>query len=182
MEWIIKFLKHAFLVVSLATAQLAAVSLFGASAAYFNIVVVAIVFASIAYRASLAIGYAFALGLILDLFSPLPFGSILFALLAAIFIVNGLSTRLLTNRSFYALMILTAVALMVFKIMIFAFDSVNYFQITKDPALIAEKFIFDLSGLLKYLALNLFAACTLFIIFHAASRRFKAVFIDTVRG
>jgi len=179
---VIKYFKHVLFILTMVVIQLAVIPFLGGWLSYFNIIIVALVFICVVYGPALGKSYAFALGIILDLFSPLPFGINLISILAVIFIAEFLLEKMFINRSFYALICLTGAALIILKTLSSCFSGINRFIATKDTAFITERMFADIDGFLMYLVFNLMLAAIIFFIFNIASRRFKAVFIDTARG
>ena len=177
----IKFLKHLILILSLLGVQLAIIPAAGDYLTGMNVVLTVLVFICVAYKFSLGVVYAFVLGFILDLYSVLPFGAILVSLLLTLYVIHQLSLHFLTNKSFYALIGLTFVAIIVNSFINYLYLLGFYFSQTGE-LIISRVFVSAPSELLHQIGYNLALAVFLFAIFHFTSRRFNAVFIDTTKN
>jgi len=146
-----------------------------------NLWLVAVVFIAIAFEFYQGVAFALISAFLFDLFSTLPFGAIMIAIsitLAAVYIV---CRRFLTNKSLYAAMVLTALATAVYSLVLFFYTAVTYFATTNDAGLVYRLGLAVGGDFLRQMALNLAMVSLLFLIFHASSQRFSAVFVDTIK-
>ncbi|MEK7159009.1 MAG: rod shape-determining protein MreD [Patescibacteria group bacterium] len=177
----IKFLKHLILILSLLGVQLAIIPAAGDYLTGMNVVLTVLVFICVAYKFSLGVVYAFIVGFVLDLYSALPFGAILVALLLTLYVIHQLSLHFLTNKSFYALIGLTFIAIIVNSLISYLYLAGFYFFQTSD-LIVSRILVSAPSELLHQLGYNLALTVILFAVFHFTSRRFNAVFIDTTKN
>lgn len=177
----IRFLKHLILISALLGVQLAVIPAGGDYLTGMNVILTVLVFVCVAYKFSLGVVYAFVIGFVLDLYSVLPFGATLAALLITLYVIHQLSLHFLTNKSFYALIGLTVSAIAVNSFINYLYQIGFYFSQTGE-LVISRVFVSAPSELLHQTGYNLALAILLFIIFHFTSRRFNAVFIDTTKN
>ena len=177
---LIKFLKQVLFIMAILAAQVALVpNLPGLE--NLNPALVALIFCAVVYRFNLAAVYGIILGLLLDLYSALPFGAMLIGLMLTLYLIYKVYERFLTNKSFYTLLGLMALATVVYNLIIYFYSVVFTFWQMKDAALIKQMTVFAVNNFLWQMALNLVLTILIFAVFHLVSRRFKAVFIDTTR-
>lgn len=174
-------MKHFLILLALLILQLAVIPALPDPLNELKIIFIVIVFCSLAYSFPFAIFYVFALTPILDLYSALPFGVITAIFLFVIFLLKEIFEKLFTNKSYYSMIVISGIGLALLKIFALASKSLLYFFTNKDMAQIGRMLAIELDGLALYFVLNLLFVTALFIIFHATSKRFKAVFVDTVR-
>ena len=177
----IKFLKHLILILSLLGVQLAIIPAAGDYLTGMNVVLTVLVFICVAYKFSLGVVYAFIVGFVLDLYSALPFGAILVALLLTLYVIHQLSLHFLTNKSFYALIGLTFAAIVVYSFILYIYQASFYFSQTGE-FVFGRIFTNVTAELLREVGYNLVLTTILFTAFHFTSRRFNAVFIDTTKN
>lgn len=179
---LIKVLKQLILILLILAVEVSLTSNLPFLANRVNVVLIAIVFISIVYNFYLGVVYGLILGLCLDLYSALPFGVMLGALMFSLLIVYLIATHLLTNKSFYSLLGLTFISTISFNFIIFVYSLLRIFLSIKDVEMIEQLAFLDLKNLFWRLFFNLALMIVFFTFFHLASRRFKAVFIDTTKG
>ena len=178
----IKFFKHLAVVTLLLSTQISLLPTLPGVYKNLNIVVVVLVFTCVVYRFYLGVVYGLFVGFVLDLYSVLPFGVIIISLMITLFIVYNIFEHLLTNKSFYTLIGLSILATLLYSFILFGFRAAVYFSMTKDLGSVQNFGAFYVNDLLWQLLFNVVLTIVMFIIFHASSRRFKAVFVDTVKG
>jgi len=179
---LIKTLKHILLFFILAITQIAILPNMPNVLEKLNIVLVVLIFIAVVYEFYMSATYALFLGFILDLYSSLPFGAMLLSLMITLYVVYKIFKKLLTNKSFYTLIGLTVVGTFVHGFILYIYLYLIFFFQTKDIQLIKKLSFMGTQDFLWQLLFNLIAIAVLFMIFHLAGRRFKAVFIDTTKG
>ena len=177
----IKLTKHILLIVILSVAQMTVIPAGSTYLGGFNVILTVLIFVCVAYKFSLGVLYAFILGFILDLYSILPFGAITIAFLATLCVIRFISINLLTNKSFYALIGLNLAATVVYSSIIYLYQIVFYLYETGE-FIIARIFSNFSADVFHQAIYNLSLTVILFMIFHFTSRRFNAVFIDTIKN
>jgi cell shape-determining protein MreD len=81
---------------------------------YFNLILSAAVFITFALDYGKGLWFAFFSGLIIDLFSYLPFGTMTFLMMITVVSVNALFNNFFTNRSLYSLISLGVLANLIY--------------------------------------------------------------------
>lgn len=181
MKTIIKVTKHILVLLALITLQLSIIPVFGGALSELNVIFVVIIFCAVAYSFPLAIFYAAALALILDLYSALPFGTLVSIFLFIVFLLREIFEKLFTNKSYYSIVVIAGLGLLFLKFSLLTVKSLLYFVNTKDITQISQMLFAEWNSLPLYFISNLLLTSVLFIIFHLTSKRFKAVFVDTIR-
>lgn len=174
-------IKHAAIMLALLAGQLAVVSPRTGIVGDLNLILVVLIFIAVVYKFRVALVYGFILGLALDVYSGLHFGVILFALVFMLGLVDQIAEKLLTNKSFYALIGLTAAGTIIYSVIIAGWSAAEHFWLTKDWFSVKNALNAFVHNIGWQLLLNLILMVVIFIAFHLTSRRFKAVFIDTTR-
>lgn len=140
----------------------------------FNFVLVCLLFLGFIYNFKSSMLYALFIGFILEIYSALPFGAIIIALLLALFVCEKIFTSLLTNRSFYTILILTFVATLIYQLTIAGFVHLQIVRMLEN-----FKYIIFLKSLminaLYALAMNLVFASLLYWVFSFFTKRFSAI-------
>lgn len=146
-----------------------------------NLWLVVTVFISIAYEFYRGVTFALIGAFLFDLYSVLPFGAIMIAIAITLAVVYVVYRRFLTNKSLYATLVLTELATVVYAFVVFVYAGAVYFMETSDIALVYRLGL-STGGILLYQAVfHLLGVSILFLLFHASSRRFSAVFVDTIK-
>lgn len=179
---LIKALKNIFLFFLIAIIQIAILPNLPGVANKLNFVLVFIIFVAVVYQFYNSVVFAVFLGLIMDLYSGLPFGAMMLSLMVTLYVVYIVFTKLLTNKSFYTLIALTSLGTLVYSLILYGYLYINYFVQTKDMVLIKHLTVVSVQNFTWQLLLNVIAIIVLFLFFHMGSRRFKAVFIDTTKN
>lgn len=170
-----KFFLNLFFAVSLFSFQASFVNSLPFLLSKINFIIIILLFVLSLKGIKFALFWVLALGLLLDVYSFLPFGYYSLSLLVVVYLVNFLLTNFLTNRSLYSYLSLGG-----FAILIFGFESILF------------KFIFSLFGEqdMSFLAtksfwidqvyilfVNLITIALLFYIMHYISKAFQPVFL-----
>ncbi|MFA6534468.1 MAG: hypothetical protein WCT37_04870 [Patescibacteria group bacterium] len=140
-----------------------------------NLILVFIFFVVLLVNYQLGLYLAAVAGLILEVYSPLFFGGIIFPLLGAVLLINFLFKLFFTNRSLYSLLSLSLLGLGVYSLFNFIYLNLAFW-------LGWQPFMIELTG--DYFA-NLgwqafFLALILTLVFiplRLFSRRFKSVYL-----
>jgi rod shape-determining protein MreD len=169
------------MLLALLLAQIAWLPNMPSFASNINIILVVLIFISVVYEFYMGVVYGLFLGVMLDLYSALPFGAMILSLMITLYLVYKIFQKVLTNKSFYTLLGLTAIGTIVYSLILYAYLFVVYFSTTKDMALIRQVTTTSLQGFWWQLVFNLVSVMVLFFLFHVGSRRFKTVFIDTTK-
>jgi rod shape-determining protein MreD len=122
-----------------------------------------------------ALIWAMGVGLLLDIYSFLPFGTYLVIFFIIIIFTNLLLNNLFTNRSLYSFVALTSFAIIIYEVILFA---AYFFYSLMNENVIFPNYGFDfwLNELIK-LSLNL---CIVFIIYYFLTfftKRLRPVFL-----
>ena len=177
----INLVKHTFFILFLAGLQVGMVALLPDNLGNVNILIVVLIFVSMVRSFSIGTTYAFILGVIMDLYSALPFGALLVSLLLTMYVAYKIFEHFLTNKSLYTLIGLTVISTVVYNALLYMYTAVNYLINVKDYSFINHLTVNSIQGLLWQILFNLILAVLLFVVFNLFSRRFKAVFIDTTK-
>ncbi|OGF37724.1 hypothetical protein A2482_00470 [Candidatus Falkowbacteria bacterium RIFOXYC2_FULL_48_21] len=146
-----------------------------------NVWLVAVVFVAVAFQFYQGVVIGLVSAFLFELYSVLPFGAIMIAAgitLSAVYLVYQ---RFLTNKSLYATLMLTALATLVYSLVIFVYTAARYFAKTNDVALVYRLGRSASGDFVIQMVMHLALVSFLFLIFHASSRRFGAAFIDTIK-
>lgn len=135
----IKKIIAAILITFLALLQ---ISFFSALAfPYFNInlILALVIFWAVLrdYKKSLLIGLF--LSLILELYSPFPFGLIIFSLLLTLIFINSLFVHFFTNRSLFSLFSLTLVGVLAYNFILLIISNIIHFFISSADRIILNQ-------------------------------------------
>ena len=140
----------------------------------FNFVLVSLLFLGFIYNFKSSMIYGLVIGFILEIYSVLPFGAIVLALLLGLFVCEKIFTSLLTNRSFYTILILTFVATALYHTVIFGFMHLQIIPVLGN----FEYVIFmknSMIGALYALVMNVAFASLLYWFFSFFTKRFSAI-------
>ncbi|KKQ80506.1 MAG: Rod shape-determining protein MreD [Parcubacteria group bacterium GW2011_GWC2_38_7] len=176
-----KFLKHTLIITIVALLQVAILPNLANKLNNLDIVLVVLIFIAVVYKFYFSVIYGLILGFFVDIYSSLPFGVSVLCYLLTLYFVYLILQKLLTNKSFYALLGVTFIGTLVSNLLFYFFKISIYFFGTKDYLIIKNYSIISLQNIPWQISLNLFFALLLFIGFHLGSTRFKAVFIDTTK-
>jgi len=117
--------------------------------------------------------WSFGLGLIMDIYSFLMFGTYLFIFPVVILSTNFLFVNFFTNRSLYALVVLSMFSSVMFKVLLFASCYFNYFLGLK------EYFLhINLEKELKIIVIEFVLAVILFYFFDYINKNSRATFLS----
>jgi len=179
---LIKILKILFLAILLICIQIAAVPNLPSVFSNLNVFLTTLIFISVVFKFSSGIGYGLIWAVVLDLYSPYPFGAYLAITMLTLFVVYEIFSHFLTNKSYYSLLVLTLIATLIFNIFNLLFIESKLFVETKDYILMQQAGLAFLQNFAWQIGLNMLLASVLFFFLQQFSKRFNAVFIDTTKN
>jgi hypothetical protein len=112
-----KIIANILFILMLAVAQIALVSGLPEPLNNLNLILVVLIFILGFASFNFAVWWTFGIGLVLEIFFFLPFGTYLISLIATIIIANILLNYFFTNRSLYSFLALAALATVVYELM-----------------------------------------------------------------
>ena len=178
----LSLLKNILIVIILLALQLSFIPNLPGEITNLNLVLVFLVFISIAYNFYLAAVYAFFIGFISDIYSILPFGALLVALLVTLYLTYKVYENLLTNKSYYTMIGLITTASISYTVMLFLYN-VSFKILWLNQAIELSSLIsIWLHVFIWQIIYNIIAISIMFFTFHYFSRKFKTVFIDTTKA
>ena len=138
-----------------------------------NLLLVVLLFILGFVSLDLALYWALGAGLVLELFSFLPFGAYLVSLVLTVVVANFLLNYFFTNRSLYSFLALAALATAIYELIIyvtvFILAEISPGEFSLDSNFLAASF--------KQIGLNLLGALLIFYLIHFLLRNFKPVFL-----
>lgn len=179
---LIKAIKHVVFFFLMSLVQIALIPNLPGHLKSLNAILVVLIFIAVVYEFYLSAVYGVLFGVLLDLYSSLPFGAILLSLMITLYVIYKVFKRVLTNKSFYTLVGLTLLGTTIYSLILYFYLYLVLFFQTKDMNLIHSLSVIALNNFLWHFLLNIIFVVVLFFVFHAGSRRFKAVFIDTTKN
>jgi len=182
MMMIIKILKNLLVLFSVLVIQVSIVPNIPALSGILNFALVVIIFMAVSYDYNVGIIYAVIIGLVLEMYSTLPYGFILLALIGTLVMVNFVSTRILTNKSFYSLVGQILLATLFYGIIIFLYKVIYTSGASQVFVAIEQQGLKSIYNLLWRVVANIMTVTIIFFLFHFSSKRFKAVYIDTTKA
>jgi hypothetical protein len=129
----------------------------------------ALIFVLLLSNIRLAAWWALIGGLVLEVFSFRFFGSYLIILFITLIIIQLMFEKVITNRSIYSIVIISAVVTVVWDL---AFLLIDY-----QAGVLAFGWLESFKIMLLSLIVNIIAASLAFYIINAVSRRFRPVFL-----
>ena len=169
----VKIITNVILIIVLAVTQIAFISGFSGWLNNLNLLLVVLLFILGFASLDLALGWALGLGLVLELFSFLPFGAYLVSLALTVIAANFLLDYFFTNRSLYSFLALTGLATAIYELIIYAAVFILA-EISPDEFSLGGNF---LAASLKQIGLNLLGMLLIFYVIHFLLRNFKSVFL-----
>ena len=103
---IIKILSNAVLILLIVLIQVSFLSTWPQPISNINLLLAVIIFVAVIINYEQGLWWALSGGLLLELYSELPYGTVTLSLIATSIIINFLFTNFFTNRSYYALALL----------------------------------------------------------------------------
>jgi len=145
-------------------------------------IIVFLVFVAVVYQFYQAVIWAIILGLMMESFSVFPFGTMIIGYVITIYICYFVFVHLFTNKSFYTLIIMTILGTVVFRTMIIVFQYLIDFIHLGSLVLDGQILINSARETAWQVLFNVILVIIIYTVFHHSSRRFKAVFIDTIKN
>jgi len=169
----IKIITNIILMISLAVVQMALISGLPGFVGNLNLVLVILIFILGLSSFNLVIIWTFSVGFLFEIFSFLPFGFYLFSLSLTIIIANWLLNYFFTNRSLYSFLALSALATIIYELIINFFILV-FLGINLSVSMADSIFWFSLLG---QVGLNLLFTFIIYYIIYFLGKNLKPVFL-----
>ncbi|MEI6596895.1 MAG: hypothetical protein WCL13_01640 [bacterium] len=170
---IAKIITNIILIIGLGVAQISLVSGLPGMASNLNLVLVILIFILGFSSFDAAVYWVVGLGFLLEIFSFLSFGAYLFSLSFTIIIANFLLNYFFTNRSLYSFLALTALATVIYELVI-NFFALIFIEINSFASLAASNFWFSM---LEKIGLNILFTLIIYYIIYFLGRSLKPVFL-----
>jgi len=170
-----KIIVNIILILSLVIVQLSFISGLPMGLDNLNLILVVLVFILGLINLDLAIWWVIGAGVLLDIFSFLPFGVYLICLSLMIIIINFLLVNFFTDRSLYSFLALTGLATLIYE---FSFGAFSYLTLRISGN--EMNFVLNKSfwlAKLSQLSLNLAVAFVIFYLVNFVSKKLKPVFL-----
>ncbi len=140
-----------------------------------NVVLVAIIFITVILNFRLGLYSAILAGIIFDLFSLSGFGLIILAFLVVVFSLNYLSNNFFTNRSFYSLLVLGFIGVIIYNLTSLVLKYAFYFLKFNELKPNLDHFWFY--SFFWQIIFSLVLISLIFLVFNSLSKKLKSVFI-----
>jgi len=147
-----------------------------------NLSLIVLIIIGFVYSVELATVNALFFGFLFDLYSVLPFGTILLTYGLTFFLLNRLFYKFLTNKSLYSFIGMTGLVTLLFSSWQYCYLIIHFFYNKKEDILWTEFSRQFAVGFLWQLGLNCLFGLFFFVLLNYFSRRFKAVYIDTIKN
>lgn len=170
-----KIFLNIILVLLVSIIQLAFFSSLPSYLSAFNSVLIILIFILVLTGPDKALIWAVGSGLVLDIFSFLPFGIYMISFFLTIISINFLLVNFLTNRSLYSFLVLSIFGTIVYEMVLY---TLSYFIIkaSGNEFPVTFNFIFW-KGELNQVILNLSGMGLFFYLFGFLSKKMKPVFL-----
>lgn len=169
----VKIITNIILIISLGAAQISLISGLPGLAGNLNLVLVVLIFILGFANFNFAVYWSVGIGFLLETYSFLPFGTYLFSLSLTMVIANFLLNYFFTNRSLYSFLALTALATVIYKLMINFFVLI-FVEMNSAASIMAGDFWFSTLG---QIGPNLLFAFIIYYIIYFLGRSLKPVFL-----
>ncbi|OGF26123.1 rod shape-determining protein MreD [Candidatus Falkowbacteria bacterium RIFOXYB2_FULL_47_14] len=170
-----KITLNAILIILLSVSQISFVSGLPGWFADINLPIMVLVFMLALSGFRLALFWSFGMGLLLDIYSFLPFGIYMAVFPSIAILINFFLIHFFTNRSLYSFLALAALALLLHEILVYSLSYAVYFVNRQDLNVYFDgKFWSDQAGVF---IMNLGAVFILFYLFTLAGKNLKPVFL-----
>lgn len=177
----IKVLIHILKVIAILALHLAVVPNF-INISYLNVALIFVLFVTIANSFNVGLVYALIIGFVIDIYSFTTFGVHTLAMFITVISVYKIFIQFFTNKSIYALAGLTLISTVIFNFVLFSYKNIFFLFVAKDQYNLSRFSYLALDQLLWEIIFNMVVVVVLFFIFNLLSRKFNAVFIDTVKN
>lgn len=172
---IIKIISQIFFVISLFIIQVGFISGLPSIWNQINLIIIILIFILGLSGLKTALPWACGIGIMLDFYMFLPFGTYFVSLVITILFSHFLITNFFTNRSLYSFSVAITMACITFNVLLYA-GSFMYSMIEPDIRFFTINFVFfteKIYGLLANLVLVIF----IFYFIIMVSNKFKPVFL-----
>lgn len=115
MKKFITILIHIFIIFFLVAIEVSAISFFPRPFNNLGLVLPAIIYLAVVFNLNFALWWSVVAGFFLDIYSLLPFGAIMIALIITTFCAHRLFLKHFTNRSLYSLLFLGFLGTIIYK-------------------------------------------------------------------
>ncbi|MEK7097948.1 MAG: hypothetical protein AAB906_03815 [Patescibacteria group bacterium] len=170
-----KIILNIFFSIFLVAMQLSFVSGLPSVFSNVNLVLVSLIFILAVGDLKFSIWWVAGTGLLMDVFSFLPFGTYLLSLAAIALLIDLFLKRLFTNRSLYTFLALTAIATVSCSLFVKSASYLMHFFSRDGYLLILSRKFF--MNELDQLVLNLILVAVIFYFFNILSIKLKPVFL-----
>lgn len=169
-----KIISNILLILALGALQIAFLSGLPGWFNNLNLALVVLIFILGFLGLNFSLWWSLGIGLMLEIFSFSPFGAYLLGLSLTIVIANFLLNYFFTNRSLYSFLALTALATLVYELII------NFIFLIFSQA---DRYFFLASGnfwvlILEKISLNLLFAFFIYYLIYFLSRNLRPVFLN----
>lgn len=138
-----------------------------------NLVMIFIFFIGFIYSFRAALIYCLIIGSFLNLFSNLFFGAIIISLIFSIWLASKFFIKFFTNRSFYSIIVLIALAIFFYHILLNFCVFLQTLLINKTVDFRLFYAVSDLQILGQQIIANVFVSSIIFLIIHFLSNKFQ---------
>jgi len=177
---LIKALKHILLFFLIVAFQISIVPNLPFGLNNLNYLIVILIFISVVYKFYWGVAYGVMIGIVLDLYSLLPFGCLMLAILVTQYLVYKVYEHFLTNKSYYSLISLSVIGILIYNTIIY-FYQIIYKVLQSESGLIRLFTLDSFYGLLGQVFYGIILVSIMFFVSHHTSQKFRAVFIDTIK-
>ncbi len=174
-EYIFKIASNAILVIFFSMVQANFLTALPWPWNFFNLILSIAIFITVILNYYQGLWFALFSGLIIDLYSFLPFGTMTCAMLLTVIIVNSLFNNFFTNRSLYSLIILGFLGNVIYFIF-FLFINLVFFTFNITNNLDIFFTAANLYGFFWQMVFTVSLLSFLFLIFNFVSKKLKSVF------
>jgi len=173
----LKILGAIFLIIFLAFFEISFISLLPAPFNRFSLFLSVIFFISIVISYHHALWLGFLEGIILNIFSVFPFGSISLAIIISLAVINFLLNNFFTNKSLYSLVILGILGNLIYLINLILIKFIFFLFGIGGNDISEALSPFSLSESLWQNAFNILMLILFFYIFNFWGKKIKALFL-----
>lgn len=170
---IISIAWHILFIALIGIVQISFLSTWPQPISLLNLALSVIIFVTVMIRYSLGLWWAFGLGMMLELYSGLPFGFTVISTLLSVIFVYALFQNFFTNRSLYSLIILTFLGTSFYS------TTILFFNLTSAVFGISVSTVsFDYWTMYFWQPLfNILIVGIIFAAFHFSTNRLKSIFL-----
>ncbi|NQU83298.1 MAG: hypothetical protein HQ536_01160 [Parcubacteria group bacterium] len=175
LQGIIRIFIHLSIIFLLVVYEATFVQVFDHPLSYLDVVLSVIIYLTVVFNLNLALWWSVVAGFLVDLYSLLPFGTTIFALIITAFVIRYLFITFFTNRSLYSLLLVGALGTLVYKIIIFG-ASFLPFLFDRGYQIFSLDFNVVKAAFLS-IVLNLIFLAVIFYLTNLFSKRLKSAYV-----